>query len=82
MTRDEALRFLDHRITHFDGCAECRHYGWVGACGWNDPDPLTVIPDDPEPEPLPRRRDFALILAAAGVLAIIALVLLLGGTRV
>jgi hypothetical protein len=82
MTRDEALRFLDHRITHFDGCAECRHYGWVGACGWNDPDPLTVIPDDPEPghdwEPSPR-RDLALIIGAAAVLA---LVLLLGGTRV
>jgi hypothetical protein len=42
-------------------------------------DPLTVIPDEPEPETLPRRRDFALILAAA---AIIAIALLLGGTRV
>jgi hypothetical protein len=48
-----------------------------------NPDPLTVIPDDPEPQYEPfertRRRDFALLIAAA---AIIALVLLLGGTRV
>ena len=44
-----------------------------------NPDPLTVLPDD-EPEPAgarPRQR-WALILAAA---AIIAIVLLLGGTR-
>jgi hypothetical protein len=47
-----------------------------------NPDPLTVIPDEPEPghdwEPSPR-RDLALIIGAAAVLA---LVLLLGGTRV
>jgi hypothetical protein len=44
-------------------------------------DPLTVIPEEPEPEPLPRRRDFALIVGAAAVLAIV-LLLLVGGTRV
>jgi hypothetical protein len=49
-----------------------------------NPDPLTVIPDEPEPghdwEPSPR-RDLALIIGAAAVLAIVAL-LLVGGTRV
>jgi hypothetical protein len=49
-----------------------------------NPDPLTVIPDEPEPghdwEPSPR-RDLALIIGAAAVLAIV-LLLLVGGTRV
>jgi hypothetical protein len=50
-----------------------------------NPDPLHV--SDPvefeweEPAELPRRRDFALIVGAAAVLAIV-LLLLVGGTRV
>jgi hypothetical protein len=47
-----------------------------------NPDPLTVIPDDPEPghDWEPNRSDFALIVGAASVIAII--LLLVGGTRV
>ncbi len=75
-----ALAFLGTRIAHGNSCGVCYEDGWIGACGWNDPDPLRPIETDEEPWPAMIDREFPasparryVFLVAAALVAVLLL---------